>query len=326
LDKNEFRAAVAAAGLEHLAETLEKLALPSIRLAARPVPQAELVRGASQIGGLPDLPPGQTWPHAGDDGTRQVSWGEADVREGDDPLPFLAQINFAEVAPFDVTCLLPAVGTLLFFCDPQTGVWRLLYHTSAATDLQPQSSWPGGLSADNRFETHALTPRAEFTLPPYGLHGSYGGEEHTFFDVLDPVLSAARLTDSEEEAYDELCRQLSGWNQEAVPGAPENEHHRMLGWAEYVQNPMKLDLQLASSDEGSLTDLRDALWDAEDPRTVAFKAETEATEWTLLLQVDSIFAAYNMTWGDGGTHYLWIKKADLQRSDFSQVHYESDSC
>jgi uncharacterized protein YwqG len=53
--------------------------------------------------------------------------------------------------------------------------------------------------------------------------------------------------------------------------------------------------------------------------------ETEATGWTLLLQVDSILGTPNMIWADGGTHYLWIATADLERRDFSQAQHHFQS-
>lgn len=54
--------------------------------------------GASKVGGQPDLPADVEWP-----------------REGDEPLAFVAQLNFAEVREADVNQRLPSKGMLWLF-------------------------------------------------------------------------------------------------------------------------------------------------------------------------------------------------------------------
>src|SRR5436189_91688 len=75
--EERFRRDVRDCGLEELWPRLRPLALPSWQ--AGPVPAAERLRiWASRLGGLPDLPPGLTWP----------------FRDGG-LLTFIAQINLA---------------------------------------------------------------------------------------------------------------------------------------------------------------------------------------------------------------------------------------
>ena len=64
--------------------------------------------GASRLGGLPDLPPGATWP----------------ARDGV-PMEFIAQLRLAELAPLDPLGRLPAQGSLLFFYNSQWGTTDL---------------------------------------------------------------------------------------------------------------------------------------------------------------------------------------------------------
>ena len=77
--------------------TIERL-LPAIALTARRADDDEIAIGASKFGGAPDVPTGFAWPR----------WNET-------PLCFMAQINLAEIAPFDIENKLPASGLLLFF-------------------------------------------------------------------------------------------------------------------------------------------------------------------------------------------------------------------
>ena len=69
-----------AAGLTRIQETTLRVAQPSIRLSALRVAEVELARGATKIGGCPDLEPGVGWPEC-----------------NGQPLPFVTQLNLAEV-------------------------------------------------------------------------------------------------------------------------------------------------------------------------------------------------------------------------------------
>src|SRR5262249_18104522 len=152
-DANEFLAQQRASiqryladnGLPQVAGTLAGLARPSIRLALQRVEQRDLGIGDSRVGGLPDLPAGVGWP----------TWNCV-------PQAFIAQINLAETAPFDVDHLLPADGVLSFFYgfnvdvvdqDPAAvfptaaGSWRVFYFGDPAS--LRQRSAPAGLPADS---------------------------------------------------------------------------------------------------------------------------------------------------------------------------------
>ena len=55
---------------------------------------------SSRLGGSPDLPSSIEWP-----------------RKGNAPLSFIAQVNLADVAPYEAEGLLPRDGLLSFFYD-----------------------------------------------------------------------------------------------------------------------------------------------------------------------------------------------------------------
>jgi uncharacterized protein YwqG len=66
--------------------------------------------GASKVGGIPDLPPGQTWPV--DDGT---------------PMQFLAQLNCREIVAHQAMIGLPADGVLQFYQSHHGNKSRVLF-------------------------------------------------------------------------------------------------------------------------------------------------------------------------------------------------------
>lgn len=73
-------------------ETMKETALPAMRLTMA------VSSGFSKIGGLPNLPAGQTWPF----------WR-------DEPLSFVAQLDLAELKVAETLPYFPAEGQLYFF-------------------------------------------------------------------------------------------------------------------------------------------------------------------------------------------------------------------
>lgn len=100
-DEEQIVSVLRGAGLAHFEPQVRRLMRRAILL--RPTPaQGDLALGASRFGGDPDLPPGAPWPE----------------RDGV-PMPFVAQLRLAELAPFDVEHVLPDRGSLLFFHNEQ---------------------------------------------------------------------------------------------------------------------------------------------------------------------------------------------------------------
>ena len=242
---------------------------PSIRVVPQMVaPGASLAPLASRLGGAPALPPAAAWP----------TWQGRS-------LSFIAQLNLAELAPYDVRKLLPPTGWLTFFYDAQEQPWGLdpadrgravvQYHPAAA-ELAPRPL-PPDLTAEaySAFPAAALTFAPELTLPnPWD---------------EDLPLPEAVFTEEQRAAYGFLLLTQHG-----------DGTSRLLGNSDNLQGPMRPQRALASGSPEA--------------------RQQAAGEWELLLQLDSHEAEAGMMWEDMGHLYFWVNRADLARRDFSRVH------
>jgi uncharacterized protein YwqG len=96
-----FRKRLEAAGLGRFADSLVEMARPGVRLV--PDSGMQVHDRSSRLGGSPDLPSSIAWP-----------------RKDNAPLSFIAQVNLADVAPYEAEGLLPRDGLLSFFYDALT--------------------------------------------------------------------------------------------------------------------------------------------------------------------------------------------------------------
>lgn len=262
-----------AAGLTRVQGAILRVAQPSIRLSALRVAEEELARGTTKFGGRPDLALGARWPEY-----------------NEQPLPFVAQINLAEVRSYDLNHLLPPTGLLTFFFDVgqyfarewgpgDQNPWWVGYLPPEPATLQP-AALPASLPASHRYQPCKVTCTTELPLPAYDPYEETG---FTRLGLAEP------LTAEEEEAYFHVQQHLAG-----VAGARFHVPiHRLLGHDDPVQARMDKILEQASQEVSS--------------------------DWRLLLQLDSDDAP-ETEWGDTGRIYYWIRQQDLARQDFSQVH------
>ncbi len=288
----DVRELLDAAGLSRIADAVERLALPSVRLTARIVDEADLPLGASKIGGSPDLPPGWAWP----DVAPVVGKGLAPF-----PLGFVAQLNMAEVASHDAAKELPDSGMLYFFFDDEHHFdseqdyprgWKVLYYGGDRHVLRRVPP-PPNLPARGIYRARALTFSAELCLPHYAPY-----EPAT----IERLGLAEGLTEDEYEAYWRVQERLAGTE-------AERNHviHRLLGHAEPIQDDVQFDCQREANGAQS--------WN--DPHAEVPKAG--AADWRLLLQIDTDDDGDSLIWGDCGRIYYLIRQRDLQRRDFSNV-------
>ena len=119
---------------------------------------------------------------------------------------------------------------------------------------------------------------------------------------LEPRLERADLTLSEDEqrAYE---RFLSSF---PTAQGSRGIRNRMLGYADTIQDDMRLQAQLLSH----------GLTDGGDPRAKTLLPG--AMDWTLLLQVDSDPNA-GMRWASEGRLYFWIERTALAAAKFDTV-------
>lgn len=261
-----YRERLAAAGLAKYSDELTALLRPSIRLVADATEQAPQRR--SRLGGLPELPTATVWPQF-----------------HEQPLSFIAQIDLADVSPYDVDGVLPRDGLLSFFYEAVTqqnwgfdpadrGSAAILY-TPVDTPTTIRD-WPADLPQEGRFTPVALLPRPETVAAPWESYDV----ERIGLTGRDGRLAYAELIADEGEVI-----------------------HRLLGHPAPVQGDMQLECQLVTA---GLDCGRPAGY--QDPR--AKDLESGAADWRLLLQVDSQDEA-GMMWGDLGRLYYWMRGSDL---------------
>jgi len=258
--------------------TIESTALPSIRLMTRRLDNADFKRGASRIGGVPDVPPGFIWP----------CWLPTKQPA---PLGFIAQIDLADLPHVETS--LPISGWLYFFYDrllepwgyhPADRVcWRVAFVDCPRSNLKP-AELPKDLDTKHVANACAVEATVELTLPEHLEHVEFGS----------PL----------EEAYTRLRGQ--------VMEGKGRTHHRLLGHPQPIQNTMELECQLASNGVycGDLKGYQSAR---------AKALEVGATDWRLLLQIDTDEKGPGWMWGDMGRIYYWIKRQDLATRRFEDV-------
>lgn len=143
------------AGLSDHKPAIIASARPSIHLTLKPVLiEDAMPAGISKIGGLPDLPRPFNWPHI-----------------DDQPMAFIAQLQMADLAPYDVEHRLPGTGLLYFFYG--AGVGRVFFGSVDA--MIARRGFPPALNPANRFAACHVYYHSEWTLPPPPLN-ALGGD------------------------------------------------------------------------------------------------------------------------------------------------------
>lgn len=151
------------------------------------------------------------------------------------------------------------------------------------------------LAADAAPEHHAQACRvdtlAQLTLPDYLDGVDYGTPIYdAYLGLCDELIEAGGLT-----------------------------HHRLLGFPQLIQNPMELECQLASNGVycGSSGGYQS---------TKAKELADGASDWILLLQIDTDEKGPGWMWGDVGRIYYWIKRHDLASLRFDDVWLVFQCC
>ena len=304
-DRAGFERALLDSGLGPVAGALSETGRPAIVLVhANPED-----RSRSKLGGLPDLPQGQSWPvrdafprttHADGSPKFFAISGVPYARYYDmpQPLDFIAQIDLGELAnAMTEAAGLPQRGMLYFFYDLVAESWgddpdeapafRVLFH-DCDTALAPVAS-PGRTPPIEPLPELRLRPHQAFTIPSVW----------ALQDRIPDLPEAVRI------AYGDLRDRV------LRPEYPAGPAHQVLGIAHEIQSTMEGEIALTAAG----IDLRvpGARQSVEAERVRAQKSE-----WQLLLQIDSDDDE-GMMWGDAGMLYWWIRRSDLMARDFSKV-------
>ena len=212
------------------------------------------------------------------------NWKEA-------PLAFLCQLDLSEI-PVGLAEKLPKSGGLFFFYiqeqetwgfDPKDkGSWSVIYTKQSISTL-PERLAPNGLVKEYTYKSKDITFKPIKTYP----------------DWQDDRIDSLKLNDKQSDQYFELTSSV-------YEGEPA---HQLFGFPSPVQGiEMDLECQLVTNglycgDSSGYS----------DPRRN--ELEPGKTDWKLLLQLDSDDDV-EMMWGDCGMLYFWIKKQDLDASNF----------
>lgn len=283
--------------------------------------------GASRIGGAPDLPTGMDWPtrpawteraksirdeaNAPDsrwssatpeqrETFRKDAAVRADYYESEQLLPFLAQINFAELNAGGAIGDMPTSGVLSLFYDMVEQPWgfdpkdapgfHLIWHEGGAEGLE-RRTMPDIFADTSIFYDGPVMPRT--------LKGS-----PTLFlpDDGEAVTERLNIPEAIWDAYRE-------WTYEREDNMLD---HRLGGYPAIVQNPMQEECALVTA--GKYCGNGDAYSDPANAEILA-----TAKDWILLLQIDSDEEAGGIMWGDSGKLYVWIKRQDLAARAFEKA-------
>ena len=301
--------------LPRVAQELESLVQPSVRIHTQRADEDGIPLGASKLGGHPDLPGAVNWPLS------STLVDVEDIPQGDDepwngiPLAFLAQLNLADVAGYDVGGVLPVSGMLYFFLEvsdetyfgaylEKQDSWRVLCYDGDLS-LLVRAPYPDDLPQEGHFPACALQFSREITLPP------------SLSALLDRLeLSKRPFVDWSKEEFDDQLAQ-----EQETPGSYEEDAyaaikdrlyelyggdvpiHRLLGYADQLQDDLQEECELAS---------RGLKWS--DLKS----SEIDVSRWRLLLQIDSDEEC-GLSWGDVGRVYYFIQSDALQSRDYSRV-------
>ncbi len=260
-----------------LRTVLADTALPSLRLtvAAECAPDSAETR----LGGVPLLAPGATWPSS----------------PSGNPQSFLGQLNADEVNARLGAPLLPPHTLLGFFYDwaeqrwgfdpADAGHWQV-----TATPLAGAAPVPAVPASTESFTAHSVTGLVVRTIP----------------SIDEPPVDAVRAEKHWWQRRDPIVDFYGALeNDESVP------LHRVFGWPDPVQGPMRLECQLAANGvhHGNPAGVEGARVEALAPG---------AADWLLLWQIDTD-DALDWTWGDAGRLYYWIRRQDLAARNFDHV-------
>jgi len=266
-------------GYEAHADIIEARAERSVGFNMIPTNESDLSLGCSKAGGLPDLPPGCSWPHY-----------------RGKPLSFVLQINLEDTSRFHHCEDLPNKGLLSFFYnyvyqpwgfDPiDRRQWKVLYTQEPERGLKR-------LAVSEEDAMWAFNPCAlEFHEAPCARW------------VTVPV-EALNLEKREINKYLRFLLSLPADSSHQILGHTvgiQSTGEEMQRRCEWVSNGL-----FCGAGGGRAFDQRRAQ-----------QLEPGADEWRLLLQLDSDENT-RMEWGDRRQLYFWIRDEDLRQKDFTDV-------
>jgi hypothetical protein len=196
---------------------LLRLVRPAIGWDLRPKRKSNPAVGASKFGGLPDLPEDLAWPTFDFDEDRNM--------------PFLMQINLAEVHRYDLEGLLPPTGMLYFFTDTSPDDLNdcAVLYTDAPVEQLARRDLVEDL-VDRRDEDDFIA-----LLPQHSM-------EFSQCYTLPSARFLAKYVDLTEEDEDALWK-LHRFLEKREASEPAGTGSRLLGWPESLQGEVVRDFK-----------------------------------------------------------------------------------
>jgi uncharacterized protein YwqG len=330
-----------AAGIDRVdAEALVAHARPAVWLETCKVDEeGGIPLGATKLGGCPDLPKGHVWPvrsplqnaakraqhyrETAGQADRIWSWATPEQRErfrlnalaralaveSELPLPFVGQINLAEMwacGPLDPD--FPRYGLLSLFYDVSEQPWGYDPRDRLGFAVLFHEAERGQLA---RFEE----PVALRTLPEDYRHPPVACTAHACMTPLPMDTAQYTTLDLPETLTDQLRDWWSDGNRLYASEQGQDQDwrcHHVGGWPTPIQGDMQTKCALVHA--GHYCGDGKAY---EDPALEAVRAS--ATEWLLLAQIGTDNKS-NMHWGDDGQLYLWVRRDDAIARRFANAH------
>lgn len=239
------------------------------------------------FGGAPCTPKDFEWPYFETD-----SFDDKSKEVKPRPLAFLAQFDCRDFSENDEDNLLPHTGVLAFFYSIESYRWGYdpadegcarVYWFENTEELKPVS-FPNDLTDSYRFPKLQINLSAQDSYPDYEtLPQNYDSEEY-------------------EEFFEKIhCEE-------------DENISKLLGWADTIQAEMESECELVTnnynvSDYSSIPES-----DVEKASRVAPK------KWQLLFQLGTVRDDdFELTFGDEGRIYFWIRKEDLAARRFDRI-------
>lgn len=244
----------------------------------------------TKIGGKPDLPADFEWPYYESEDYRGINANR--------PLSFMAQINFAEIKPYDKENLLPENGMLYFFYELMSMEWgaspesrncsRVYYYDGDLSELK-NTELPEDLT---KYDSECILPEIAVEI-------------NNFIDVPDLCELPEDLDDDNDDDYCDKRYDLQ-----------DTLSAKILGYADIIQDTMLFECEAVS--RGYDLYQEEFQFSEEEKNDI----EHSSDEWILLFEMDSIeLDDYELMFGDSGRIYFYIRKEDLKKRDFSNVYF-----
>lgn len=203
--------------------------------------------------------------------------------------PFVGQVDLAAFRAHAGPEWLPSEGRLYLFVDEERYGFGDLVQVLYSPE-PPESEAVAPADLRRRFEERRVAFTEMNSVPSL----DWLGVDVESLDVTDEELDT--LADMPDEPFgDELQHRIGGYPSEVQGGQMQIE-------SEYLRRGLEPD------------------WaDAPDAIRRASK------QWRLLIQIDSD-PALKMNWSDGGRLYVFVRKTDAEKGDFSKTVTLSQTC